>query len=158
MYQLLLKEEPISLNNAGNGKKEEFKKFIRGILDEKYGLKGQKAPYDRSKRCYILVVYIYKRRKQRDLDNIVKYIQDAFSKKLFKDDSQVYFCLSEGIPCDTSIGISMLDMTLLESEIAADIYDFYNGVYDKDHLSVTYIECGEMNDNFYKIGLETIWK
>lgn len=158
MYQLLLKEEPISLNHAGYGKKENFKKNIRGVLDEKYGLENQKVPYDRSKRCYILVAYIYKGRKQRDVDNIVKYIQDAFSKKLFKDDSQVYFCLSEGISCDSSNGISMLDMTLLESEIAADIYAFYKGRYDKEHPSVTYIECGEMNDNFYKIGLETIWK
>lgn len=158
MYQVLLKEEPISLNNAGKGKKEEFKKLLHGILDERYGLEGQKTPYDRSKRCYILVAYIYKGRKQRDVDNIVKYIQDAFSKKLFKDDSQVYFCLSEGIPCDSNNGISMLDMTLLESGIAADIYAFYKGGYDKEHPSVTYIECGEMSDNFYKIGLETIWK
>lgn len=158
MYQVLLKEEPISLNNAGKGKKEEFKKLINGILDERYGLKDQKTPYDRSKRCYILVAYIYKGRKQRDIDNIVKYIQDAFSKKLFKDDSQVYFCLSEGISCETSNGISMLDMTLLKSDIAVDIYEFYNGTYDKEHPSVTYIECGEINDKFYKIGLETIWK
>lgn len=157
MYQLLLKEEPISLNNARNGKKEDFKNSIHGIIDKKYSLGGQKAPYDRSKRCYILVAYIFKGRKQRDVDNIVKYIQDAFSKKLFKDDSQVYFCLSEGIPCD-SFNISKLDMTHLESDIAADIYEFYGSEYNREHPSVTYIECGEINDNFYEIGLETIWK
>lgn len=153
MYQLLLKEEPISLNNAGKGKKEEFKNSIRGILDEKYGLEEQKAPYDRSKRCYILVAYIYKGRKLRDIDNIVKYIQDAFSKKLFKDDSQVNFCLSEGIPCDSD-NISLFDMGPLEKDIAADIYEFVGNEFDKDHPSITYVECGEMNDNFYKICLE----
>lgn len=158
MYQVLLKEEPISLNNAGKGKKEDFKKLIHGIFDEKYGLEGQNAPYDRSKRCYILVAYTFKGRKQRDVDNIVKYIQDAFSKKLFKDDFQVYFCLSEGNSCETSNVITMLNMTLLEPDIAVDIYEFYCRKYDKEHPSVTYIECGEMNDNFYKIGLETIWK
>ena len=157
MYQLLLKEEPISLNHAGKGKKEEFKNYIRGILDKKYGLAGQKVLYDKGAYCYILVAYIYKGRKHRDMDNILKYIQDALSKKLYKDDSQVYFCLSEGIQCDAT-EFTMFDVTDMDTEIAADIYEFCNGEYDREHLSVTYIECGEMNKNFYQFGLEQKWK
>lgn len=49
-------------------------------------------------------------------------------------------------------------MTNVDEDIAADIYEFTNSEYDKNQLSVTYIECGEMNNNFYKIALEGIWK
>lgn len=49
--------------------------------------KEKKAPLDRSHRCYLLVAYFFKGRKGRDIDNILKYTQDALSKKIFKDDS-----------------------------------------------------------------------
>lgn len=157
MYQLLLKEEPISLNNAKNGKKDNYKTYLRNLLDKKYGLNGKKAVYDKSHKCYILLAYIYKGQKNRDIDNILKYTQDAFSKKIFKDDKQVHLCVSEAISCDSG-DISLIDMSHVDEDIAADIYEFTNGEYDWNHVSVTYIECGEMNSNFYKIALEDIWK
>ena len=96
-------------------------------------------------------------KKSRDIDNILKYTQDAFSKKIFKDDSQVFFCLSEAISMDSG-DYTLLDMDKFDPDIAADIYEFAGSEYDKDHLSVTYIECGDMNSNFYKSALEIVWK
>lgn len=157
MFQLLLKEEPISLNNTKNGKKDKYKNILHDMLDKKYEMQGKKAVYDKSYRCYILIAYIYKGKKGRDIENILKYTQDAFSKKIFKDDKQVHFCLSEAISCDSG-DINLIDMTNVDEDIAADIYEFTNSEYDKNQLSVTYIECGEMNNNFYKIALEEIWK
>ena len=140
MFQLLLKEEPISLNNTKNGKKDKYKNILHDMLDKKYEMQGKKAVYDKSYRCYILIAYIYKGKK-----------------KIFKDDKQVHFCLSEAISCDSG-DINLIDMTNVDEDIAADIYEFTNSEYDKNQLSVTYIECGEMNNNFYKIALEEIWK
>lgn len=157
MYQLLLKEEPLSLNNAEKGRKEEYRRKLHALLDARYGLEGEKAPLDRSHRCYLLVAYFFKGRKGRDIDNILKYTQDAFSKKLYKDDSQIFFCLSEAISMDSG-DYTLLDMGKFEADIAADIYEFAGSEYDIDHLSVTYIECGEMNSNFYKSALEIVWK
>lgn len=157
MYQLLLKEEPISLNNAKNGKKGNYKAYLRNLLDKKYDLTGKKAVYDKSHKCYILLAYIYKGQKCRDIDNILKYTQDAFSQKIFRDDKQVHLCFSEAISCDSG-DINLIDLNHLDEDIAADIYEFMNSEYDRNHVSVTYIECGEMNSNFYKIALEETWK
>lgn len=157
MYQLLLKEEPLSLNNAEKGRKEDYKKKLHALIDAKYNLFGKKAPLDRSHRCYLLIAYLFKGKKCRDIDNILKYTLDAFSKKIFKDDSQVDLCLSEAISMDSG-DYSLLDMDEIDPEIAADIYEFAGSEYDKDHLSVTYIECGDMNSNFYKSALEVVWK
>ncbi len=157
MYQLLLKEEPLSVNNAEKGRKDEYKKTLHALLDERYGLFGEKAPLDRSHRCYLLVAYFFKGRKARDIDNILKYTQDAFSQKIYKDDSQVYFCLSEAISMDSG-DYSILDMDKFEADIAADIYEFAGSKFDRNNMSVTYIECGDMNSNFYKSALEIIWR
>lgn len=87
MFQLLLKEEPLSLNNAEKGRKDEYRKKLHELIDARYDLEGKKTPLDRSHRCYLLVAYFFKGRKGRDIDNILKYTQDALSKKIFKDDS-----------------------------------------------------------------------
>ena len=53
MFQLLLKEEPISLNNTKNGKKDKYKNILHDMLDKKYEMQGKKAVYDKSYRCYL---------------------------------------------------------------------------------------------------------
>ena len=157
MYQIVCKNEPLSVNSASSERKDGYKKEIENVLKGKYPQLGQEScPYDRSKNCYFLMAYFYKGRLSRDNDNIIKYTQDAFSKLVFKDDRQVKFCLSEAIPCDN--GATVLDMTNLEDDVAGDLFSFIQGDYDKEHVSVTYIECGEMNDKFYNIRLEERWK
>ena len=157
MYQLLLKEEPLSLNHADKERKDEYRKRLHALINARYDLEGKKVPLDRSHRCYLLVAYFFKGKKERDIDNILKYTQDAFSKKIYKDDSQIFFCLSEAISLDTG-DYTLLDMDKFEPDIAADIYEFASSGYDREHLSVTYIECGDMNSNFYKSALEIVWK
>ena len=81
MFQLLLKEEPLSLNNAERGRKDDYRKKLHALIDARYDLEGKKAPLDRSHRCYLLVAYFFKGRKGRDIDNILKML---FRRKYLK--------------------------------------------------------------------------
>lgn len=156
MFQALYTDEPVSVNANNTERKEEFKRNILELFVKRYPRELNDDCPIRNKKCYFLMIYFYKKRKQRDIDNILKYTIDALRKKIYKDDRLIEFCLSESISCDD--GIESIDMTSMDGNIASQLYDFITAEYDREHTSVTYIECGLMNDHFYKIGLEELWK
>ena len=156
MFQALYTDEPVSVNANNTKRKEEYQKNILELFSGRYSGELSSGCPIRNKKCYFLMMYFYKGRKLRDIDNILKYTIDALRKKIYNDDRFIEFCLSESISCDNSI--ECIDMTSMDKAIVEQLYDFIHGEYDKDHTSVTYIECGLMNDNFYKIGLEDLWK
>lgn len=45
MFQLLLKEEPLSLNNAEKGRKDEYRKKLHALIDARYDLEGKKSSF-----------------------------------------------------------------------------------------------------------------
>ncbi len=156
MFQVLFTGEPLSVNNDKSEKKEDYKQEILNLFSKRYpdDLNGT-CPIKNTK-CYFLMMYFYKGRKKRDIDNILKYTIDSLRKKVYNDDKYIEFCISESISCNN--GIESIDMTYMDEDIACQIYDFISDDYDKNHASITYIECGLMNDKFYKLGLEKIWK
>lgn len=80
MYQLLLKEEPLSLNHADKERKDEYRKRLHALIDARYDLEGKKVRLDRSHRYYLLVAYLFKGKKERDIDNILKVYSRCFLK------------------------------------------------------------------------------
>jgi hypothetical protein len=48
MYQLLLKEEPLSLNHADKEREDEYRKRLHALIDARYDLEG--------KKCALIVV------------------------------------------------------------------------------------------------------
>ena len=156
MFQALYTDEPVSVNGNNAKRKEEYQKNILELFSSRYPNELSGGCPIRNKKCYFLMMYFYKGRKQRDIDNILKYTIDALRKKIYNDDKLIEFSLSESISCDKDI--MSIDMTFMDKDIISKLYDFIAQEYDKEHFSVTYIECGLMNDNFYKIGLEELWK
>lgn len=156
MFQALYTDEPVSVNGNNPKRKEEYQKNILELFSSRYPDELSSGCPIKNKKCYFLMIYFYKGRKQRDIDNILKYTIDALRKKIYNDDKLIEFCLSESISCDKDF--ASIDMTSMDTGIAGQLYDFISEEYDREHTSVTYIECGLMNDNFYNIGLEELWK
>lgn len=42
MFQLLLKEESLSLNNSEKGRKDDYRKKLHELIDARYDLEGKK--------------------------------------------------------------------------------------------------------------------
>lgn len=154
-YTLLIEREPVS----GNSKADhaEYEKELLDLMKAKYPLmEGEKTHYKRTDRLYVQLLYICKRRCDRDIDNILKYTIDSFRKYLYKDDSQIGYALSQSLICKEN-ELSVLNLSDFEEPIAEKILEFLSSD-DRDRRSCTYFECGIMNDKFYHTNLEDLWK
>ena len=157
MFQLIFEGQLYSVNKSDSNKKEEIQKELKSLFYSKYGMQNSKGYYHSKTNCYFLITYFYKGRLVRDIDNILKHTIDAFIKVMYKDDRSVKFCLSQAINCDNTI--NMIDITNLDSDIVMKLQDFSsNKTYKGEETAITYIECGEMTNDFYHVDLEHLWK
>lgn len=155
MYTLLIEREPVSVNN--NTQRDLYEKELLNLMRAKYPLlSGHKTFYDRTERLYVQLIYICKHRCDRDIDNILKYTIDSFSKYLYKDDRQIGFALSQSIVCKDN-SLTGISITQFDQDIAERLIDFLQSE-NSDKKSCTYFECGLMTDKFYHINLEDQWK
>lgn len=155
MYTLLIEREPVSVNNTANH--VEYERELLNLMKRKYPLpQGQKTHYKYNDRLYVQLIYICKNRCDRDIDNILKYTIDSFSKFLYRDDHQIGYALSQSIVCGVN-NLTTVDITQFDKNIAERITDFLLSE-DMEWRSCTYFECGLMTDKFYHYKLEDIWK
>lgn len=157
MFQLIFEGQLYSVNKTDSEKKKNFQDEMKSLLLSKYGKQEAKGHYSSKTNCYFLMTYFYKGRLERDIDNILKHTIDAFIKIMYNDDRSVKFCLSQAVSCDNTI--NMIDITNLDADVVMKIQDFSsNKLYRGDETAITYIECGEMTDDFYHVDLEHLWK
>lgn len=155
-FTLLIEEEPVSVNNSN--RREEFESSLKRMMQAKYPLKkGAKCHYTLRDRLYVQLFYIHKGRKTRDIDNIIKYIVDSFRKYLYPDDRQIEYILSQSIECQGG-GISQIDTSEMDDDIASGLTQFLLADSSKNDISITYFECGLLNDKFFNLNLESKWK
>lgn len=154
-YTLLIEREPVSVNSKTDH--SEYEKELLNLMKEKYPLNpGSKTHYSRTDKLYVQLLYICKRRCDRDIDNILKYIIDSFRKYLYKDDCQIGYALSQSLTCKDN-ELSVLNLSDFEESIGEKILEFLTSD-DRDWKSCTYFECGVMTDKFYHTNLEKLWK
>lgn len=157
MFQLLFEGQLYSVNKSNSDKKEVFQNELKALFLSKYGTQVTKGYYPPKTNCYFSMTYFYKGRLERDIDNIIKHTIDAFIKIMYKDDRNIKFCLSQAVNCDNTI--NTIDITNLDADIIVKIQDFASNIpYRGEETAITYIECGEMTENFYHVNLENIWK
>ena len=157
MFQLIFDGQLYSVNKTDGEKKKIFQKELKSLFLSKYGEQESKGHYPSKTNCYFLMTYFYKGRLERDIDNILKHTIDAFIKIMYNDDRSVKLCLSQAVNCDNTI--NTIDITNLDAEIILKLQDFVaNKPYRGEETAITYIECGEMKDNFYHVDLENLWK
>ena len=155
MHTLLIEREPVSVNNSTQ--RDSYEKELLSLMRTKYPLSpGHKTVYDRSERLYVQLIYICKRRCDRDIDNILKYTIDSFRAYLYKDDRQIGYALSQSIVCKDNC-LTGISITHFDQDIAEKLLDFLQSE-SSDKKSCTYFECGLMTDKFYHINLEDQWK
>ena len=144
-----------SLNNTKN-----HLVYEKELLDQfklKYPRKpGEKAFFDNSKPLYVQIYYFVKRRRSRDVDNILKYMIDSFNKYLYRSDMRIGYSLSQAVEIRNN-QITPISFSKFDKETSAVLYDFLTSD-DREWISCTYFECGVMTDKFYHIDLENIWK
>lgn len=157
MFQLLFEGQLYSVNKSSREKKKVYQNELKSLLLSKYGKQPPKGYYPPKTNCYFSMTYFYKGRLGRDIDNILKHTIDAFIKIMYQDDRNIKFCLSQAVNCDNTI--NTIDITNLDAEIILKLQDFVaNKPYRGEETAITYIECGEMTDNFYHVDLENLWK
>lgn len=157
MFQLIFEGQLYSVNKTDAKKKKEFQNELKSLFFSKYGVQEPKGHYPSKTNCYFLMTYFYKGRLERDIDNILKRTIDAFIKIMYNDDRRVKLCLSQAVNCDNTI--NMIDITNLDADVVMKIQDFStNRPYKGEETAITYIECGEITDNFYHVDLEHLWK
>lgn len=90
MKYFKIKQEPISVNQAYQGRKvktEEYRSFIESAAWE---IKNQKPEQFKGKLFVEVILYLTNEKKS-DIDNRLKSIFDACTQGgLWKDDSQIY--------------------------------------------------------------------
>lgn len=155
-YSIIFEEEPYSVNRKGGKEKELYQKKLKDIMQQKYPLPpGKKTHYIYSDKLYILMAYFHKNRLNRDIDNILKYAIDSFSKFLYRDDKQIRYCVSQAIECKDN-NLDTIDISNLDDDCVLRLKKFIED--DKFDATITYFECRLMSEKFYKFNLEKIWK
>ena len=108
MFQALYTDEPVSVNANNTKRKEEYQKNILELFSGRYSGELSSGCPIRNKKCYFLMMYFYKGRKQRDIDNILKYTIDALRKKIYNAPHKLSF----EKPMDTKITSKKCDQEL----------------------------------------------
>lgn len=155
MHTLLIEREPVSVNIKA--KHLDYEAELLASMMMRYPLlSGRETFYGENDRLYVQLLYISKKKRRLDVDNIMKYTIDSFRKYLYKDDRQIEYALSQSITCKDN-ELTGISVGQFEESIAERIFEFLLSE-DEARNSCTYFECGLMTDKFYHPNLEELWK
>lgn len=108
--------------------------------------------YPLTERLYGLIYYFFNKDVGLDADNISKPIWDALNKIAYTDDRQIITRTANAINTNTH-DINMIDFTGIEGKTVTAIT---SSIIDNEHT--IYIECGTVNEKFWKFNLESLCK
>ncbi|MBF0456572.1 MAG: RusA family crossover junction endodeoxyribonuclease [Nitrospirae bacterium] len=148
-YFIIVDKTPKSLNSpfktpeAGNRYKEYFRKSLI-----EYNPNYEMYETD---DIYGIIYYFYREhtaaaKRPPDVDNIAKLIWDSLTKHLYNSDAQLKYTINGifNVPNDYDFRDDDNNLDLNVDLIGALI----------SHDEVIYIECGKMDNSFYKINIE----
>lgn len=155
-FQVIYDGEPFSVNRKDSEGKKVYKREIKKLFDKKYHFSQDGNFPKKNVPFYFLLCYFYKKESGRDVDNGLKYTIDSLIHFVYADDKQVHYAVGMAIECESEL--QMIDVSDLDADIAMRIVKFAHSKYHRGMGGITYVECGEMNSNFFKFGLGEIWK
>ncbi|MCF8416945.1 MAG: RusA family crossover junction endodeoxyribonuclease [Crocinitomicaceae bacterium] len=144
-HSFVFRGQPKSYNSwkKNNLKGQAYIQLIRNSL-EKFCHPVEMQTGD----LYGIAYYFFNKPTGTDADNISKPIWDSLTEFLFVDDKQVKYRIAGSFDLSQN-DFDLIDVTGIPGEVVVELVE---AVQNEDH--VVYVECGEMNNAFFKFNLE----